>query len=69
MKFHEVADFLENIRKEKGMTYKQIAQTFEYNDTTVSMILRGRYVAKFDVIEKIANALKIELYPIALEED
>jgi ribosome-binding protein aMBF1 (putative translation factor) len=69
MKFEDVAKFLNEERKRKKINYKTIARFVDTNPANVENLMKAKHCPKFDLVEKVANYLGLELYPICLEED
>ena len=69
MKFKDVAKFLNEERKMKKISFKTIARAVDTSDSNVENLMKAKHCPKFDLVEKVANYLGLELYPICLEED
>lgn len=59
-----LADNLRRTRRELGMSQEDLADAAGIDRTYVSALERCRYAATVDVIERLAEALKID--PLAL---
>jgi len=52
---------VKEILKEKGMSQKDLAKRMNVQDGTMSNILSGRYSPTLDTLQRIADALGVEV--------
>jgi len=59
--------FAQNLRENRrkcGFTQVQLAEKAEISTNYLAMVELGRYIPRVEVIERLANALNIEIYEL-----
>ena len=52
---------IKELLKEKGVTQKELAKRMGISDGAVSQILGGQYSPKLDTLQRIAQALEVDV--------
>ncbi len=64
-----LAENLRRVRRERGISQEALALQADLDRTYVSSIERCRYAASIDVLERIANVLKVEVIDLLVKPD
>lgn len=64
--YQQIADNIQRIRKQRGLTQEKLAFQAELNRAYTGYIERGERKPSVETLEKIAKALKVKIHELFL---